>query len=133
MLGGSSTGALDDIMRLSTPGIVYHPERTPSVPDRYCFSIEGVDAHRFTESLLDDLVPGQEVGLADPESDCSRRIRRSASGYQTQRICHGSFTDPWHDVTRQQAMTWLLPAAQYMVHLRIADGWLYWEPDDKAT
>ncbi len=120
-------------MRLSTPGIVYHPERTRNVADRYCFSIEGVDARAFAESLLDELVPGQEVGLADPELDCSRRIRRAASGYQTQRICHGSFSDPWHDATRQRAVAWLLPAAQYMVRLKIADGWLYWEPDDTTT
>jgi hypothetical protein len=120
-------------MRLPTRGVVYHPEQTRSLTDTYCFSVEGVEASEFVDALLDDLVPGQEVGLPDPTADCSRRIRRTPSGYQTQRICHGSFTDPWHDATRQQAVAWLLPGAAYMIRLKVADGWLYWYPDDSVA
>ena len=120
-------------MRLTTRGIVYHPEHTPNLTDRYCFSIEGVEAQEFVHALLDDLVPGQEVSLADPTADCGLYVRRTLSGYQTKRICHGSFTDPWHDATRLQAEAWLLPAAEYVISLRFAGGWLYWYPDDPVA
>lgn len=120
-------------MRLTTRGIVYHPDRTPNIADRHCFSIEGVESREFADALLSDLVPGQEVGLTDPLGDCSRQIRRATHGFQTKLICHGSLTDAWHDATRQQAMDWLLPAVECMVRLKIADGWLYGSPADATS
>jgi hypothetical protein len=120
-------------MRLTTRGIVYHPEQTPHLTDTFCFSVEGVEAQEFVHALLDDLVPGQEVSLPDPTADCGLYARRTASGYQTKRICHGSFTDPWHDATRQQVTAWLLPGAEYMISFNLAAGWLYWYPGDAVA
>jgi hypothetical protein len=112
---------------LKTPGIAYHS--VPNVTNTWCFSIEDVDARDFVESLLDEIVAGQVVGLDDPVLDCSRQVRRVGAGYQTKRICHGSFTDPWHDATRQNARDWLLPAADSMIRNRAHGGWLFWSPD----
>ena len=113
-------------MRLTTRGIVYHPDRTPNLTDTFCFSIAGVTAEEFTDALLDDLVQGQEVALIDPgPGDRSRMIRCGAAGFQTRRICHGSFNDSWHDATREQALEWALPCAKLMLRLKSADGYLY--------
>ena len=116
-------------MHLGTRGIVYHPERTLNLTDTFCFSIEGVSADEFVDALLDELVPGQEVGLTDPgPGDCSRLICRTSVGFYTRRICHGMFGDPWHRAMRDEAVAWLLPSAQIMVQRKLVDGYLYLHP-----
>jgi hypothetical protein len=97
------------------PGIVIAP------PERHSgvlkFTILGVSAHEFVHGLLSALRAGEEVMLPDPDpgDDCGRYVRAVAGQWQTRRICHGRFGDPWHDADRRKASAWLLPAAEGMV------------------
>jgi hypothetical protein len=60
-------------------------------------------------------------------------MRCTAVGYQTRRICHGSFTDPWHHATRNEATEWLAPCAKSMIDRNASEGYLYWVPEDAVV
>lgn len=79
------------------------------------FTVQGVSAQQFVQSLLRSLGVGEEVMLPDPKDDCGRYVRGAPNGWQTRLICHGRFGDEWHDADHDQAVAWLLPAALPMV------------------
>lgn len=79
------------------------------------FTVQGVTASEFVRSLLSSLGSGEEVMLPDPKDDCGRYVRGVPGGWQTRLVCHGRFGDVWHDANLEQALAWLLPAAQPMV------------------
>lgn len=109
------------------PGIVLH-KREDAV-DSLEFSVHGVPPLQFVEALLTALRPGEVVVLPDPDDDCGRYVRRAGSAWQTKRICHGRFMDPWHDATRAQAVAWLLLPADRMVNNRHCRGWIDLDDD----
>jgi hypothetical protein len=120
-------------MRLELPCLVYHPDLTPNLHDVFCFSARGVSPSELVNALLDAAQPGYEVGLPHPQFDCSHLMRRTTTGYQTRQICHGRFTDPWHDATRAEATAWLEPCAKSMIDHNTAEGYLYWVPGDAVA
>jgi len=109
------------------PGIVIAP--TERHASSLGFTVHGVPAHEFVHGLLSALGAGEEIMLPDPDDDCGRYVRAVPGAWQTRRVCHGRFGDPWHDANRRQAFAWLLRAAECMVanpriqgSLAIADG-----------
>ena len=98
-------------MTLKIPGIIFTSERDASSCIVYSFAFAPGTEIEALDAILNQLAVDSEVSVPDPtNSDCSLEVRRTSSGLELKRGCHGSY-GTWRAATAQEAMSWLLPGA----------------------
>ena len=98
-------------MTLKIPGINFSSERDAGSCVIYSFAFASGAESKALDSILNHLVPNSEVSVPDPTNgDCSLEVRRTSSGLELKRGCHGA-SGTWRSATLPEALSWLLPGA----------------------
>lgn len=98
-------------MKIEIPGIVYNSQRDAGTCVQYGFGLAAGSERESIAALVSALPVGSEVGLPDPTNgDCVLEVRRTKSGYEAKRGCHGAH-GTWRLTTEQEALAWLMPGA----------------------
>ena len=96
-------------MDLSVLGIAVASKRDAGTLVQYLFCLPEGREDEVLFSLLRNMLIGSELSFADPTNgDCDLEAKRSGSGYEIKRGCHGAY-GTWRTATLEEVHAWLLP------------------------
>lgn len=98
-------------MDLSALGIAITSKREAGTLVQYSFGLPEGREDETLSSLLSNMLNGCELSVPDPTNgDCALEAKRSGSGYEIKRGCHGAY-GTWRTATLEEVHAWLLPGA----------------------
>lgn len=98
-------------MNLTSFGIAVTSKRDAGTLVQYSFGLPEGREDEVLSSLLSNMFSGCELSVSDPTNgDCALEAKRSGSGYEIKRGCHGAY-GTWRTATLEEALAWLLPGA----------------------
>ena len=98
-------------MDFAALGIAVTSKRDAGTLVQYSFGLPEGREDEVLFSLLNNMLNGYELSVSDPTNgDCDLEAKRSGSGYEIKRGCHGAY-GTWRKATLEDAHAWLLPGA----------------------
>jgi hypothetical protein len=99
------------MVNFSSLGVQPSSVRDAGTQMQYTLPVPVAETETFISSLLGLLPIGGSLSVADPSnSDCDLEARKTASGFEVKRGCHGAH-GTWVVATVESANSWVLPGA----------------------